>query len=69
MEASDHQLVFYTVIRKFGYLRNSGTSLWNFAPNSGDLENFANAIVQSTKLVDVELVDHTYDGRHVVRRP
>jgi len=52
MEASDHQLVFYTVIRKFGYLRNSGTSLWNFAPNSGDLENFANAIVQSTKLVD-----------------
>ena len=25
--------LFYTVIRKFGYLRNKGTSLWYFVQN------------------------------------
>jgi len=32
--------ILYRVKRKFGYLQNIGTSLWNFVPNYTDLEKF-----------------------------
>ena len=44
--------VLLRVIRKFGYIQNKGTSLWNFVPNSG-LNKFRHgkSIVLSTKLI------------------
>ena len=40
-------------VRKFGHLKNKGTSLWNFTPNAG-LRKFRHgeSMVWSTKLVD-----------------
>ena len=27
--------ILHYVVRKFGFLQNEGTSVWNFVPNSG----------------------------------
>ena len=47
------QRILHRVLRKSEYLQNKGTSLWNFAANSG-LRKFRHGklIVLSTKLVD-----------------
>ena len=41
------------LVRKFGHLKNKGTSLWNFTPNAG-LRKFRHgeSMVWSTRLVD-----------------
>jgi len=44
--------VLHCVKRKFGYLQNKGTSLWNFVLNSG-LENFATAYRSSKRVINL----------------
>ena len=51
-----------TYIVSGGALNSTQTKLWNYVPNFG--LRHGKSIVLSAKLV--ELVDHTYDGRHVV---
>ena len=51
-------------VRKFGHLKNKGTSLWNFTPNAGLRENFATASrwCDQQNSSTVEPVDYVYGG-------
>ena len=54
--------ILYCVRKIFGYLQNKGTSLWNFAPNYMNVENFATASRSRCQpnSSTIEFVDDTY---------
>jgi len=44
--------ILHCVKRKFGYLQNKGTSLWNIVPNCGLRENFSSVYRSSKRVID-----------------